>query len=71
MRSLTLAENQLTGQIPPELGRLEDLEWLTLSQNKLSGKIPDSLSSLTDLIWLSPFRQWVGRLYTNLAGQLQ
>ena len=32
--------NGLTGSLPPELGRLDQLRWLTLQGNSLSGSIP-------------------------------
>ena len=51
-RLLDLAGNELSGPIPPELGRLTDLERLSLRNNRLSGAIPvelDNLTALTDL----------------------
>ena len=46
---LYLAKNQLSGEIPPELGNLTDLTRLDLSGNQLSGTIPSELGSLTSL----------------------
>lgn len=37
-----LNSNNLTGQIPPSLGRLSNLYWLDLAENKLSGPFPTS-----------------------------
>ena len=40
---LDLRDNQLNGDIPPELGKLADLTDLTLDGNLLSGCVPSSL----------------------------
>ncbi|PUZ45448.1 hypothetical protein GQ55_8G224100 [Panicum hallii var. hallii] len=40
---LDLSYNQLTGDIPLEIGRLINLESLSLSNNQLSGEIPSTL----------------------------
>ena len=40
--ALRLVANELTGTIPPELGRLTNLQVLSLSKNTLSGEIPRS-----------------------------
>ena len=49
---LELAGNQLSGEIPPVLGSLANLEWLWLSGNQLNGEIPPVLGSLANLEWL-------------------
>ncbi len=41
---LLLNYNQLTGEIPPELDNLANLETLDLSDNKLSGDIPQAIA---------------------------
>ena len=41
--------NNLTGEIPRELGRLTNLERLYLSRNNLTGEIPRELGRLTNL----------------------
>ena len=46
---LSLSENDLIGAIPPELGKLTELEWLDLADNLLSGPIPPELGNLTNL----------------------
>jgi hypothetical protein len=48
--SLSLASNQLNGNIPPELGSLSNLRYLYLNNNQLSGSIPPELGSLSLLI---------------------
>ena len=45
-----LDSHGLKGQIPPELGKLTDLEGILLSNNKLTGGIPKELGNLTKLI---------------------
>ena len=49
---LILDDNQLSGEIPPELGSLTSLQALALSANRLSGEIPSELGNLTGLVWL-------------------
>jgi len=46
---LFLHYNQLSGQIPPELGNLENLQVLSLDSNQLSGPIPPEIWSLRNL----------------------
>ncbi len=46
---LDLSFNDLSGEIPPELGSLSNLERLVLDDNKLSGEIPAELGSLSNL----------------------
>ncbi len=50
-----LAGNQLSGQIPSDLGDLSNLEYLTLRDNQLSGNIPSELGNLSNLknLWLN------------------
>ena len=50
---LTFSRNQLTGEIPAELGGLGNLELLLLSRNQLTGEIPAELGNLTNLRTLS------------------
>ena len=49
---LDLRTNQLTGEIPAELGNLTNLTHLYLSGNQLTGEIPAELGNLTNLIRL-------------------
>ena len=46
---LALRDNELSGEIPPELGSLTNLNELDLSSNELTGEIPQELGSLTNL----------------------
>ena len=52
---LELANNELSGEIPPELGSLSKLERLHLNVNELSGEIPAELGSLSNLEVLGLF----------------
>ncbi len=51
--ALLLEDNQLTGEMPSELGSLSSLIWLNLSRNQLSGEIPLELGNLSNLEGLS------------------
>ena len=72
---LFLPNNQLTGEIPAELGSITSLEWLWLQNNQLTGEIPAELGSLTKLeqLWISE-NQLTGAIpeelgnLTNLEG---
>ena len=46
---LVLSSNELTGEIPVELGGLTNLRWLHLPSNQLTGEIPAVLGGLTNL----------------------
>ena len=45
-----LASNQLTGEIPSELGNLANLEFLILADNRLTGSVPEELAELSQLV---------------------
>ena len=60
---LLLYGNQLTGEMPAELGSLSSLEGLYLDNNQLTGEMPAELGNLTNLTIL--------RLYRNqLTGEM-
>ncbi len=46
---LDLPNNNLTGQLPPELGKLSQLQELRLWGNSLTGQLPPELGNLTQL----------------------
>ncbi len=46
---LVLRNNSLVGVIPPQLGNLDNLQWLDLGFNELSGLIPPELGNLSKL----------------------
>ena len=50
---LSLSDNQLSGEIPTELGSLANLQTLWLFNNQLTGKIPAELGNLSNLTGLS------------------
>ena len=52
--TLNLAQNELTGEIPPEIGNLTNLTYLNLNNNQLTGEIPPEIGQLTNLtqLWL-------------------
>ena len=49
---LSLRQNRLSGEIPPELGNLANLTGLNLGVNGLSGEIPSELGKLVNLRWI-------------------
>ena len=52
MIRLNLDDNELSGEIPPELGALSNLQGLWLYGNDLSGELPPELGNLSNLTWL-------------------
>ena len=79
--TLELVGNNLSGEIPPELGNLANLRELHLSANRLTGEIPQELGNLPDLgvLGLSFNRlrgevpSWLGKLplkFLLLSGNL-
>ena len=53
VRGLHLAENNLTGEIPAEIGKLTALEFLDLSWNQLNGSIPEEIGNFKNLRYFS------------------
>ncbi|XP_042418835.1 receptor-like protein 46 [Zingiber officinale] len=49
VKSIDLSNNELTNEIPEELGYLAGLQTLNLSRNYFKGKIPDSISGMSSL----------------------
>ena len=66
---LNLFDNQLTGEIPPELGDLSNLTELWLSGTQLTGEIPPELGGLSNLsvLWLGA-SQLTGEIPPELGG---
>ncbi|XP_039172305.1 probable leucine-rich repeat receptor-like protein kinase At1g35710 [Eucalyptus grandis] len=53
LTKLQIDGNQITGRIPPELGKLSQLRVLTLHNNDLTGKIPTEMGNLGELLSLN------------------
>ena len=49
---LSLEDNNLAGELPPEVGNLGSLEQVFLDANSLTGAIPPELGRLARLDWL-------------------
>lgn len=73
---LSLGENNLTGTIPNEIGRLRKVHSLDLSGNNLTGALPQTLEQLQALEWLELFGNHFSGMVPGalidkwLAGQL-
>ncbi|KAI7983632.1 MDIS1-interacting receptor like kinase 1 [Camellia lanceoleosa] len=52
LKFLGLSGNNLTGQLPPELGQLSSLETVVLGYNEFEGEIPAEFGNLTNLRYL-------------------
>ena len=61
--ALRLADNNVAGRIPRELGSLTDLRTIELQDNNLTGEVPRELGSLTNLEFLNLQRN-------NLTGEI-
>ncbi|CAG7903516.1 unnamed protein product, partial [Brassica rapa] len=65
---MDLSENELSGEIPVELGGLKEFHALNLSHNNLSGGIPESFSGLKNMESLDlSYNRLQGRIPPQLA----
>ncbi len=64
---LDLSENQLSGVIPAEIGRLTNLARLSLWGNQLQGEIPPTIGSLDNVTHLS---LWANQLRGAIPAEL-
>ena len=67
VNGLFLGDNQLTGEIPSELGSLVNLRSLFLGDNQLTGEIPSELGNLANLERLRLFNN---QLTGEIPGEL-
>ncbi|XP_010519387.1 PREDICTED: LRR receptor-like serine/threonine-protein kinase RCH1 isoform X2 [Tarenaya hassleriana] len=65
---LDLGFNSLTGQVPPEIGKLKKLESLALNSNFLRGKVPPELGNCAFLQRLELFdNQFSGKIPSEIG----
>ena len=68
MSGIDLSCNRLTGEIPPELGRISNIHALNLSHNNLSGPIPITFSDLKQIESLDlSYNSLNGKIPPNLT----
>ncbi|CAK8540199.1 unnamed protein product [Lathyrus sativus] len=53
IKKLIFGDNTISGQIPPELGRLVSLILLEMGNNQLEGNIPTTFGKFQNMQWLS------------------
>lgn len=58
--ALNLGGNNLVGEIPKEIGLLDDLMFLRISGNQLHGTVPEELSSMSNLLELDLSKNELG-----------
>ena len=74
---LSLAENQIVGAMPPELGQLSNLTTLFLNDNQITGLVPQQLYKLPNITHFrvegnqitDPDREALVALYNAADGQ--
>ncbi|KAJ0261466.1 inactive receptor kinase [Hirschfeldia incana] len=68
LKILSLRENLLGGDLPPDIPSLPSLSYLYLQHNNLSGEVPSFLSQHLDILDLS-FNSFTGKIPANLQKQ--
>lgn len=66
-----LGNANLTGQLVPQLGQLQFLQYLELYSNNISGRIPDELGNLTNLVSLDLYLNNLTGPIPDTLGKLQ
>ncbi len=67
---INLLSNQLTGNIPSDMGNLSYLQMLKLHYNQLSGSIPSELGNLGNLLWLELSNNYISGSVPSELGSL-
>ncbi|KAK4835432.1 hypothetical protein QYF36_009611 [Acer negundo] len=68
MLGIDLSSNELTGDIPTDIGNLQQIIAMNLSRNFLSGSIPESFSNLTNIESLDlSHNKLIGRIPPQLT----
>jgi len=70
VRSLQIENNNLVGNLPSELGELQNLKEIYLSGNKLSGPIPSELGNVVNLEILSLWNNQLSQEIPESLGNL-
>ncbi|XP_051144680.1 BRASSINOSTEROID INSENSITIVE 1-associated receptor kinase 1-like isoform X1 [Andrographis paniculata] len=66
-----LGNANLTGQLVPQLGQLQYLQYLELYSNNISGRIPSELGNLTNLVSLDLYLNNLSGPIPDTLGKLQ
>ncbi|OIT40699.1 PREDICTED: BRASSINOSTEROID INSENSITIVE 1-associated receptor kinase 1-like [Nicotiana attenuata] len=66
-----LGNANLTGQLVPQLGQLQKLQYLELYSNNISGRIPNELGNLTELVSLDLYLNNLNGPIPDTLGKLQ
>ena len=65
--ALNLSDRRLTGELPPELGSLTNLQTLSITNNQLAGELPPELGNLTNLGRLELEGSFTGEMPAELG----
>ncbi|KAL0375974.1 UNVERIFIED_CONTAM: BRASSINOSTEROID INSENSITIVE 1-associated receptor kinase [Sesamum calycinum] len=66
-----LGNANLSGQLVPQLGQLQNLQYLELYSNNISGRIPNELGNLTNLVSLDLYLNILSGPIPDTLGKLQ
>ncbi|KAL0412699.1 UNVERIFIED_CONTAM: BRASSINOSTEROID INSENSITIVE 1-associated receptor kinase [Sesamum radiatum] len=66
-----LGNADLSGQLVPQLGQLQNLQYLELYSNNISGRIPNELGNLTNLVSLDLYLNRLSGPIPDTLGKLQ